>query len=143
MARVAFKKILSANDVGSTGAHQAGILIPKGESALLEFLPRLDPSIKNPDTWLQCIDDDQEPQRFRFVYYNNKLHEPRGTRNEYRLTWMTAWFKNLSAQAGDTFEISGEPGRYEYWIRVIPAADKQQADDMPARIQLRGWQRVY
>lgn len=142
MARVAFTKILSPNDVGSTGGHQAGVLIPKGESALLEFLPYLEPSVKNPDTWLHCIDENQEPQRFRFVYYNNKLHDPRGTRNEYRITWMTAWFRNLSARAGDMFEISIEPGSHQYSVRVIPASPNQQPD-APARIKLRGWQRIY
>src|SRR5215469_7482404 len=41
------RKTLSANDVGSTGAHQAGILIPK-DPKILAFFPTLDASTKNP-----------------------------------------------------------------------------------------------
>ncbi|MBM0142490.1 EcoRII N-terminal effector-binding domain-containing protein [Pseudomonas cannabina] len=36
-----FIKVLSPNDVGATGAHQGGILIPKSEADLLSILPRL------------------------------------------------------------------------------------------------------
>ena len=45
-------KTLSANDVGATGGHQGGILIPKSEAELLLFLPALDPKVKNPDAWI-------------------------------------------------------------------------------------------
>lgn len=39
------RKTLSANDVGATGAHQAGILIPKNPK-ILAFFPSLDKSVK-------------------------------------------------------------------------------------------------
>lgn len=143
MTRITFRKTLSANDVGSTGGHQAGVLIPKSETELLAILPHLDPSIKNPNAWLHCVDENHEPRRFRFRYYNNKLHDPKGTRNEYRITYMTAWFRNLSARAGDIFEISREPGGHEYHVRVIPAAVEETQTNEPVRIRLRGWQRVH
>ena len=38
-------KVLSANDTGETGGHQAGILVPK-EERLLSFFPALKRSIK-------------------------------------------------------------------------------------------------
>ncbi len=38
-------KKLSANDLGLTGSHQAGILVPKS-TELQNFFPKLDPTIK-------------------------------------------------------------------------------------------------
>jgi len=86
MKRTAFQKALSANDVGATGAHQAGILIPKTNRELLAFLPSLDATTKNPSAWIDCIDEGGTVRRFRYVYYNNALHDLGGTRNEYRIT---------------------------------------------------------
>jgi len=144
MTRTAFRKTLSANDVGATGGHQGGVLIPKGERELLEFLPYLDPSVKNPDAWLSCTDPQSDVHRFRFVYYNNKLHDPRGTRNEYRITYMTAWFRNSGAKEGDVFEIAREAGSSVYTVSVIKAGEECPADrELPTRIQLRGWRRVH
>jgi hypothetical protein len=144
MTRTAFRKTLSANDVGTTGGHQGGVLIPKGERDLLNFLPRLEPSVKNPDAWLSCTDPDGTPHRFRFVYYNNKLHDPKGTRNEYRITYMTGWFRNIGAREGDVFEIAQEAGSRVYVVSIIKADDQDSADiNLPKRIQLRGWHRVH
>lgn len=144
MTKTAFRKILSANDVGATGGHQGGILIPKGERDLLAFLPPLDPSIKNPDAWLSCRDPQGGTHRFRFVYYNNKLHDIKGTRNEYRITYMTAWFRNSGAQEGDLFEIAKDAGSSVYTVSVIKASDASSSDaEVPTRIQLRGWRRVH
>lgn len=143
MARTTFRKTLSANDVGSTGGHQAGILIPKGEKELLAMLPPLDPGIKNPNVWLDCVDESGEHRRFKFRYYNNKLHDPTGTRNEYRVTYMTAWFRNLRAQEGDFFEISKGPEDDRFRVRVIPASAESPEPSTPAQIHLRGWRRVH
>lgn len=144
MTRTAFRKTLSANDVGTTGGHQGGVLIPKGERDLLEFLPHLDPSVKNPDAWLSCADPQGGTHRFRFVYYNNKLHDPSGTRNEYRITYMTAWFRNAGAKEGDVFEIAKETGSSVYTVSVIKAENGQPDDrELSTRIQLRGWRRVH
>jgi hypothetical protein len=88
MTNRTFSKTLSANDVGATGGHQGGILIPKSEAELLSFLPVLDPKVKNPDAWIECEDETGTTRKFRFIYYNNKLHDEGGTRNEYRITYM-------------------------------------------------------
>lgn len=145
MTKKTFNKILSANDVGSTGGHQAGVLIPKSEE-LLAFLPNLDPSVKNPDAWIECEDEDGILHKFRFVYYNNKLHDKDGTRNEYRITHMTKYFREAGASEGDSFEISKDKGRY-YRIRVLPAAPKiasSLTDDQPIRIRITSsWSRVH
>jgi len=144
MTRIAFRKTLSANDVGSTGGHQGGVLIPKGERELLAFLPHLDPSIKNPDAWLSCTDSDGTPRRFRFVYYNNKLHDSLGTRNEYRITYMTAWFRTLAAREGDIFEIAKESGSNSYVVSVVKESTEDGVDrELPTKLQLRGWRRVH
>lgn len=145
MTRTAFRKNLSSNDVGSTGGHQAGVLIPKGETDLLSFLPSLNPDVKNPDAWITCIDEEGEFHRFRFVYYNNKLHDENGTRNEYRITHMTAWFRDQGARTGDAFEISRDHGQSEYRIKIVHVAEDNDelAPMETARLRLRGWRRVH
>ena len=140
-----FRKILSANDVGATGGHQAGILIPKTESELLAFMPALDPKIKNSDAWIDCIDEAGNALRFRYIYYNNKLHDDGGTRNEYRVTHMTQYFRDVGAAAGDAFEISRNERELFYRISVIKQNAKQAKEDGqgPIRIKLSGWRRVH
>lgn len=138
-----FNKSLSANDVGATGAHQAGILIPKSERELLEFLPYLDPALKNPDSWIDCVDNEGNLFRFRFVYYNNKLHDEDGTRSEYRLTYMTKYFRNVGAKPGDTFEISKEPTDARYLIATCSSANGDDVESVPRPVKLTGWRRVH
>lgn len=107
MARVisSVSKPLSANDVGLTGAHQAGILVPKDER-ILGFFPRLNESSKNPSKIISChIMDLGMYAEFRFVHYNNKIVEW-GTRDEYRLTRMTAVLRDLNARVGDVLIFS-------------------------------------
>ena len=138
-----FRKRLSANDVGSTGGHQGGILIPKGEKELLEMLPPLNPNVKNPDAWIECRDEAAHALKFRFVYYNNKLHDDGGTRNEYRLTHMTGWFRDVGAKEGDEFEIFHEAGADVYSIGI---RSKDVVDNDPqqvTRIRLTGWRRIH
>ena len=138
-----FRKRLSANDVGTTGGHQGGILIPKGEKELLAMLPTLNPNVKNPDAWLECTDDAGHSLRFRFVYYNNKLHDDGGTRNEYRITHMTGWFRDVGAKEGDEFEISHEAGADVYSIGVEPKEISDSNTDRGVRIRLTGWRRIH
>lgn len=142
MTKLSFRKLLSANDVGATGGHQAGVLIPKAETDLLRLLPNLDPHIKNPSVMIDFLDETGTVNRFRFVYYNNKLHDKTGTRNEYRITGMTAWFREKNAQAGDFIEISGVPKTNQYFMKIVSEEIKVNENE-PAKIQLRGWRRVY
>ena len=141
-----FSKILSANDVGATGGHQGGILIPKSEAELLAFLPPLNPAIKNPDAWIEGVDEHGNLRRFRFVYYNNRLHDAKGTRNEYRITYMTTYFRDMGASAGDIFEISGEAEKPSYIFRVIcqPKVPISPEEDQVLRIRITSsWRRVH
>jgi hypothetical protein len=93
------RKKLSANDVGDTGAHQAGILVPKSEQ-VLSFFPGLDGVERNPRATLVMRErSDGTRWEFNFIYYNNRLFG--GTRNEFRLTCMTKYLRAAAAKAGD------------------------------------------
>lgn len=91
-------KILSSNDTGKTGGHQAGLLIPR-QQRLLSFFPRLDGCSRNPRVHLLFKDEWGHSWEFAFIYYNNRLFG--GTRNEYRLTRMTAYLREAGLVAGD------------------------------------------
>ena len=91
-------KILSPNDVGETGGHQAGLHIPKKES-ILSFFPPLETSIQNPRVHLLFEDQSGYHWEFAFIYYNNKFFG--GTRNEYRLTGVTRYIREAGLVSGD------------------------------------------
>jgi Restriction endonuclease EcoRII, N-terminal len=93
------KKVLSANDTGETGGHQAGILVPK-DRQILSFFPPLNSTTKNPRISLDVQDDAGGIWIFVFIYYNNRLVG--GTRNEFRLTGMTKYFRRFNLKAGDS-----------------------------------------
>ncbi|MBU0642413.1 MAG: restriction endonuclease [Alphaproteobacteria bacterium] len=146
MTTKTFIKTLSANDVGATGAHMGGILVPKGDGELLAFLPPLDPEKRNPDAWIECETPDKTILSLRFIYYNNRFHPPLGTRNEYRITGLTKFLRDSNAREGDAFEMSRTEGQERYRIRVIPVsrAEPVEDDDGPVRIRLTtGWRRVH
>lgn len=101
---VRITKTLSANDIGETGAHQAGILVPK-EPAILSFFPVLDTDAKNPRVSLTFRESDGITRwDFNFIYYNNRFFG--GTRNEYRLTCMTRYLRARNAAVGDQVVLS-------------------------------------
>lgn len=131
-----FSKTLSANDVGATGSHQAGILVPKSNKELLAFFPLLDEAEKNPDAWITCKDEDGVEWSLRYIYYNTKVHGT-GTRNEYRVTRLTAYLRERGARLGDClqFEATNEPLVYRISIIRNTIAG--------GRILLRGWRRVH
>lgn len=142
-----FIKTLSANDVGTTGGHMGGILVPKGDGELLAFLPPLNASTLNPSAWIDCETPAGSALRLRFVYYNNRLHTPGGTRNEYRITYLTKFLRDARAKEGDLFEITKEDGSLVYRIRVISRGGVETPvgdEDGPIRIKLTtGWRRVH
>jgi len=93
-------KELSSNDIGETGSHQSGILIPKN-SEILNFFPSLDKNETNPRKSLFFKDARTGTSwEFNFIYYNNK------TRNEYRLTKMTRYINSKNISAGDFIFMS-------------------------------------
>jgi hypothetical protein len=98
-------KVLSANDLGLTGAHQAGMLIPK-QGPALAFFPLLDGRLKNPRIRLTFHDAEGGRWELTFIYYNG------GTRNEYRLTGMTRFLRESGLRPGDELVLRrDEAGR--------------------------------
>lgn len=96
-------KILSANDTGETGGHQAGILVPKSHE-ILSFFPPVDANTLNPRHHLVFHEDSGERWEFAFIYYNNRFFG--GTRNEFRLTRMTTYIRRHSLKPGDVVTLS-------------------------------------
>lgn len=108
MSRKAIEKTLSSNDTGQTGSHQAGLCVPK-DPEVLAFFPVLNPKIRNPRAPLDVIDETGREWTFSFIYYNNRFFG--GTRNEYRLTCMTPFFREFNLKAGDTILLRRESPR--------------------------------
>jgi hypothetical protein len=98
MTELKISKVLSANDTGETGGHQAGLLVPR-EERILSFFPPLDGNQLNPRSHLHFEDQDGSFWEFAFIYYNNRFFG--GTRNEYRLTCMTKYIRQAGLTAGD------------------------------------------
>ena len=108
------RKLLSDNDLGLTGSHQAGIHIPK---SLLWFFPQLNGQILNPDCMLEI--ETKMGARFlsRFIYYNNRLVTESGTRNEHRLTRIVPALRSLGARPGDWLQFTRlDDSRYQIEI---------------------------
>lgn len=132
MSKQQIVKVLSANDTGETGAHQAGILVPK-DPALLAFFPKLDASFYNPRAHLNFVDEAGTFWEFAFIYYNNALFD--GTRNEYRLTRMTKYIRQAGLAVGDEVILSKDGNRYR-----VSNARKQQAQVAAGVLHLgTGW----
>jgi hypothetical protein len=77
-SKVSFCKFISANDAGSTGAHQSGYYIPKNSVELLFSEPGTKGS--NKDRFVTISWQNDFKTTSRFIYYGT------GTRNEYRVT---------------------------------------------------------
>lgn len=136
MTTTSFEKILSANDIGITGGHMGGILIPRTETGLIALFPKLDPAVYNPSVFLVFNDPKGATYKLRFVYYNNKLHQ-KGTRNEYRLTYLTDFLRSSNADTGDAFRITRhESGQLDMEVIKKPTAKPSSI------IKLSGWNRV-
>lgn len=116
----AVRKKLSANDVGTTGGHQAGILVPK-EKHVLSFFPDLDKTVKNPRMKLVVFErESRERWEFNFIYYNNRLFGE-GTRNEYRLTGMTKFMRAIDATVDDILVFSRDENA-SFEVEIIRAS---------------------
>lgn len=131
-------KTLSANDTGDTGAHQAGILVPKAKR-ILSFFPRLAADEHNPRAHLLFRDESGTNWEFAFIYYNNRLFG--GTRNEYRLTRMTRYIREQALVPGDEVLLSRD-GRGDYSIASKRQKKSTATRDTDGRVVLQlggGW----
>lgn len=142
-----YEKLLTKNDTGETGAHQAGILVPKSDKDLILFFPELDKGTFNPDCWINCIDEDGETWKFRYIYYNGKsLSPPQSTRNEYRITHMTKYFSKWGASSGDSVLFTSTTKENTFRISIKKSEEQSLTDnekDAPATVVLKGWRPVY
>ena len=140
-----YKKVLTKNDTGETGGHQGGITIPKKNSDLLNFFPQLDKKKFNPEEWITCVDPDGNEWDMRYVYYNGKTFTPRlSTRNEYRITYMTKFFKKWNAKSQDFIVFEETKGRNRYLLSIERnEAFNPKFPQSPKLIVLKGWSKVY
>jgi len=130
-------KKLSANDVGTTGGHQAGILVPK-DKAILSFFPSLDAKVKNPRMTLVVRESkDGTRWKFNFIYYNNKLFG--GTRNEYRLTCMTQYLRAIDSRVGDDLVFSKDENGSIHVDCVRAEGRKATMNDQGVLVLGGGW----
>lgn len=145
-----YAKPLTKNDLGLTGAHQGGICVPKKNKELIDFFPQFDESEINPEAWIQCIDPKGRYWKMRYVYYNGKLHDT-STRNEYRITYMTAFFKEWNAGEGSSvvFKSTENPETFRIHIeRPLETTKTTQnkfdfcAESTPT-VVLKGWRRIH
>jgi hypothetical protein len=87
-AESSFCKFISANDTGSTGAHQSGFYLPKSAVSLIFDTPGIKGSNKDRFVTIKWQSDFETSSRF--IYYGT------GTRNEYRITKFGRGFPYLS-----------------------------------------------
>ena len=133
------RKKLSANDVGDTGGHQAGILVPK-EPSVLSFFPVLDPSTKNPRMILVMREQSNGTRwEFNFIYYNSRRFG--GTRNEYRLTCMTAYLKSVNAKPADEL-VFAKDDNLSFEVSIKRAKDLDPHPDSGVLVLSGGWKRI-
>jgi len=108
-------KTLSANDVGTTGGHQAGPLTPK---TWTDFFPSLDEALLNPRVTIDVqLDETGEWTHWEYIHYNGRALGLPG-KDEYRLTHATAYLRSVQAEQGDVLQIR-RLGPSSYAVRVL------------------------
>lgn len=145
-----YAKPLTNNDLGLTGGHQGGICVPRANKALLDFFPRLDEGEINPDAWIECVDPNGKVWKMRYVYYNGKLHGT-SSRNEYRITYMTTFFRAWRAGEGSSVVFKSTDKAEAYSIHIEkPVREAMTAQEecgvygeSTPKIVLKGWRRVH
>lgn len=114
MPVTAIGKCLSDNDVGDTGSHRSGLLIPKNPTEVRDFFPPLDPAVHNPDALIRIVCESTGAQHtIRYIYYNGKTLKdadgaPLSGRDEYRLTRTTQLFRDLGIGSCDALILRRE-----------------------------------
>lgn len=121
MIRIAIKT-LTSNDLGLTGSHQAGFLVPK-DLARSGFFPTLNVYEKNPREVITFSCEQQE-ETFSFIYYNTKPLGL-GTRDEYRVTGLSSFYKKHNCQLGDQLKFIYDDIKQTYELIIMPIQEKQ------------------
>jgi hypothetical protein len=127
-------KVLTPNDTGATGSHQAGIHVPM---ALVKFFPPLQEESRNPDHWIS-VRSKGAVWSWRFIHYN-KARFGEGTRDEYRLTHITGFMNASAAVAGQVLKLTAvAPAEYEAHVDAMAADD----DDTVVLLTSGAWRVV-
>lgn len=79
--------------------------------------------------------------RFRYIYYNNKIHTENGTRDEYRITRTNEYMRAWGAVEGDKIIIGKTVASTEYSILIQKSEEGFSSSSN--RVKLKGWQAVY
>lgn len=116
-------KILTKNDLGITGSHQAGICVPR-DLANKGFFPDLDSTKYNPRASV-AVQIKGRKYIFNYIYYNNRLFGL-GTRNEYRITGITKFLKAEGAQEGNRLQFLRDHEAYSYEIKLHRGTDNNE-----------------
>jgi type II restriction enzyme len=104
-SEISFSKYITANDAGSTGAHQSGFHIPKNSWRLFFDEEGVKGTIK--DKFITIKWQNEFETDSRFIYYGAK------TRNEYRLTRFGRGFPFLNDEnIGDVLIICKKSDDY-------------------------------
>ena len=133
MSQIVSKR-LTKNDLGLTGGHQGGICVPF-EIARLGFFPVLDSKEYNPRTEV-VMEYNGKLLHFKYIHYNSRLHGS-GTRNEYRLSGMTRFFKENNCAEGDLLEFSLNDGKYSIDIKRRNIDDEKDVFDPDKPLVIR------
>lgn len=109
------KKTLSKNDLGISGSHQAGILIPKS-LVNQSFFPLLDEKKINPNRLITFVSESKE-YTLNYIHYNTRVFGT-GTRNEYRLTRLQQFLKDNDCAVGDKLVFIYNTDKEQYSLAV-------------------------
>lgn len=94
------EKILSANDLGETNSHQAGLLVPH-KIVRTGIFPSLSDSKQNPRLTLTFVElEGNLHYEVNYIKYNNKVFG--GTRYEYRITGVSQLLRHNLLRPGDS-----------------------------------------
>lgn len=133
------EKVLTANDTGENGSHQAGIAVPK---SIIDCFPSLPGDVTNPDVWLRVETDDGYVENWRYIHYNNKIVAA-GTRDEFRLTHCRNFLRRIGATSGDVLVVTVEPEARSMTVSIRRPISAQR--DYGGRLRLStdgAWRRI-
>ncbi len=119
-AKEAFLKIISPNDAGETGGHQAGVYIPKESISFFDFKGERG---QNKDKLVSIRWSDGVETQSRVIYYG------KGTRNEYRITRLG---KDLKA---DSLIIISKVGTDIFEANLV---EKENVEEFLNMLSLQG-----
>jgi hypothetical protein len=85
----------------------------------LDFFPLLDSKTLNPRVVIQLISSDQRKWDCTLIHYNNKILK-RGTRNEFRVSGLTAFFRSQSAKSSNWLRLS-KLSKFRFVADIFPS----------------------